>query len=407
MKTLWSLLVLAGFSVVSLTALAGDWPQWRGANRDARAVGFDAPKTWPKELTKKWSVSVGDGVATPALVGDKLYVFARQGGSEVTRCLDAATGKELWIDKYDAKGITGPAAGRFGGPRASPAVADGKVVTLGVHGVVSCLDAADGKKLWRNDTFKGVPKFFTSSSPIIVDNVAVVQLGSEGKGAIVAYELADGKKKWEWTGDGTAYASPAPLTVGDTKMIVAETAKKVVGVSQADGKLLWETAFAPSEQRDYNSVCPLVEGQTVFCLGKGRGTRAVKVEKQGETFTAKESWSTKDNPVIYNTPVVKNGLIFGLSASDNLYCMKAEDGKTLWTHSMRGGKGYGSIVDAGPVLLALTPAGRLIVFEPSDKEFKEVASYKVADGDTYAYPIVTGNRIFIKDRDSVTLWVIE
>src|SRR5437763_15663144 len=79
--------------------VAQDWPQWRGANRDARAAGFDAPKTWPKELTKKWSVTVGDGVASPALVGDKIYVFARQGGAEITRCLEAGTGKELWQGK--------------------------------------------------------------------------------------------------------------------------------------------------------------------------------------------------------------------------------------------------------------------------------------------------------------------
>jgi outer membrane protein assembly factor BamB len=324
----------------------------------------------------------------------------------VIRCLDAATGKELWSDKYDSKQVTGPAA-RFGGPRASPAVADGKVVTLGVHGVVSCFDAAEGKKLWRNDTFKGVPKFFTSSSPIIVENVCAVQLGSEGNGGIVAYDMADGKEKWKWTGDGTAYASPSLLTVGDTKMIVAETAKKIVGVGLADGKLLWETPFAVTGAKGYNSACPMVDGQMVYYTGTNRGAKAVKIEKQGDAFTGKESWSNPDNSVIYNTPVIKGGKVFGLSASDTLFCINAETGKTLWTHSMRGGKGYGSIVDAGSVLLALTPAGRMIVFEPSDKEYKEVASYKVADGDTYAYPIVTGNRVFIKDRDSVTLYVIE
>src|SRR5438477_9301398 len=79
---------------------AQDWPQWRGPNRDAKVTGFLVPKTWPKELTQKWKVPVGDGVATPALVGDKLYVFARQDGNEIIRCLDAATGKELWLDKY-------------------------------------------------------------------------------------------------------------------------------------------------------------------------------------------------------------------------------------------------------------------------------------------------------------------
>src|SRR6266404_228122 len=115
------------------TVLAQDWPQWRGPNRDAKATGFTAPKTWPKQLTQKWKVTVGDGVATPALVGDKLYVFSRQDGNEVIRCLNAADGKEIWKDKYETGGATGPAAS-FSGPRSSPAVADGKVVALGVRG---------------------------------------------------------------------------------------------------------------------------------------------------------------------------------------------------------------------------------------------------------------------------------
>src|SRR5262245_60507516 len=81
-------------------ASGDDWPQWRGPNRDNRVSGFTAPATWPKELTLKWKTSVGLGDASPALVGDKLYVFTRQGGDEVTTCLDAATGKVLWQDKY-------------------------------------------------------------------------------------------------------------------------------------------------------------------------------------------------------------------------------------------------------------------------------------------------------------------
>src|SRR5689334_9653342 len=120
MRTLW-LPLGAITGLAALTAAAADWPQWRGPDRDARAADFQAPAAWPKELTRKWSVPVGDGVATPALVGDRLYVFARQGGDEVTRCLDAATGKEAWQDKYPAKPATGP-AGSFPGPRASPAV---------------------------------------------------------------------------------------------------------------------------------------------------------------------------------------------------------------------------------------------------------------------------------------------
>ncbi len=214
--------------------LAQDWPQWRGPNRDAIATGFKAPATWPKTLTQKWKVNVGNGVATPALVGDKLYVFARRDDDEVASCLDAMTGNELWADKQAAKAPSGPAA-QFPGPRSSPTVADGKVVTLGVQGTLSCFDATSGKVLWRKtDSAEKPPRFFTSCSPIVVEGLCIVQLGGESKGGIVAYDLASGGEKWNWPGDGTAYASPDLLTVDGVKMVVALTAKSLVVVGLDD-----------------------------------------------------------------------------------------------------------------------------------------------------------------------------
>ncbi|HZY88673.1 MAG TPA: PQQ-binding-like beta-propeller repeat protein, partial [Gemmataceae bacterium] len=297
---------------------AQDWPQWRGPNRDAKATGFKAPATWPKELTKKWKVTVGGGDATPALVGDKLYVFARPGGEggpdEVLRCLDAATGKELWQDKYASQPSTRPAAGPHAGPRSSPAVAEGKVVTLGVRGTLSCYDAAGGKLLWRKDDLKGFwPQFFVSSSPLIVDGLCVAQLGGKengrGKddGAIVAYDLAGGAEKWKWTGDSPAYSSPSVMTVDGTKLIVAETKGKIVALTAADGKLVWETPFATR----YNASSPVVDGATILYSGD-RGATAVKLSKKGDSFEGKELWSTRDTTVQYNTPVLRDGLLFGL-----------------------------------------------------------------------------------------------
>ena len=397
---------VAGLLAISAScALAQDWPQWRGPNRDARASGFTAPQTWPKELTQKWKITVGLGDATPALVGDKLYVFVRQGGDEVIRCLDAANGKELWQEKYAAQAVSGPPS-QHSGPRSSPAVADGKVVTIGVGGVLSCVDAANGKLLWRKDDFTGAwPRFFTASSPIITGGLCIAQLGGESNGGIVAYDLATGDQKWKWTGDGTAYASPDLLTVDGTKMLVTLTAKEIVGLGVADGKLLWEAPF-PARGMNYNAATPIVEGQTVIYTGAGRGTKAMKIEKTADGFAAKELWSNPDNAVQFDSPVLKGGQIYGLSQKGVLFCLDAKDGKTLWTSEL-GGRGFGSIVDAGSALLALTPNGELVVFEPSDKEYKKVATYKVADTDTYAYPVLAGKGLFVKDKDSLFLWNVD
>lgn len=406
--------VVAGALILAGTGTAQDWPQWRGPNRDAHATGFVAPKTWPKELTQKWKVTVGEGVATPALVGDKLYVFSREGGNEVVRSLDAATGKEVWLDKYPTGGASGPAAG-FSGPRSSPAVADGKVVTFGVRGILTCYDTS-GKQLWRKEPpNKTIPKFAVASSPVVADGLVVVQIGGEGSGGVVAYDLANGNEKWKWTEEGSAYASPVLLAGGKT--VVAETDKSVVGLSLADGKVQWKTPFA-LRGRGYNAATPLVDGSTLILSGSGRGIKALKIG-EGDP---KEIWSNSEVSVQFNTPVLKDKLLYGISDSDKLFCLNAETGKTAWTKGdwlpaaeakgppakkgMMGRAGYGSVVDVGPVLMALTPVGELVVFEPTDKDFQKLATYKVATSDAYAYPVVAGNRVFIKDKDALTLWTL-
>jgi len=401
-----SLVVSCFIASAALVTMAQDWPQWRGANRDAKATGFNVPKTWPKELTQKWKVTVGSGDATPSLVGDKLYVFSREEGDEMIRCLDAATGKEVWKDKYEAPAVKGPDSSH-GGPRSSPAVTNGKVLTLGVCGTVSCLDAQTGKVAWRKNDFPDAwPRFHTAMSPIVVGGLGILQLGKESEGAIVAYDMATGEQKWKWAEEGPGYASPVLLKVGDTQMIVTETAKSIVGVGALDGKLLWQAPFAPQGMA-YNAATPIVDGQTVIYCGQGRGSKAVKIEKQGDGFAAKELWSNPENSVQFNSPVLKNNLIFGLSQKGNFFCINAETGKTAWTDPTGGRGGYGAIVDAGPVLLGLTSKSQLTVFEPSEKEYTELASIKAAEKQTYAYPVLSGSRLFVKDQDSVTLWTID
>ena len=398
--------VMAGVVMLSGSWIfAQDWPQWRGANRDGKVTGFTAPEKWPSALTQKWTAKVGSGDATPALVGDKLYVFTRQGANEVTLCLNAADGKELWQNKYEAAPVTG-AASRHPGPRSSPAVADGKVVTLGVGGVLSCLDAASGTVVWRKDEYpKVVPKFFAAMSPLIADNLVIAQLGGKGNGAVMALDLASGDIKWKWANEGPEYASPVLLTVDGVKQIATLTEKSAVGIDLATGKLLWQLPFEPKGMA-YNSATPVVEGQTVIFTGQGRGTKAIKIEKQGDAYVAKELWSNPQLATQFNTPVLRGGLLFGLSDKGNLFCINAKTGEAAWTDSVKRGGNFAAVVDAGSVILALPSNMELIAFKPTDKEFTAVAQIKVADTPTYATPVIAGNRVFIKDNENLTLWTL-
>lgn len=391
---------LIGAGVVA----AQNWPQWLGPNRDAKVTGFEAPAKWPAALTQKWKITVGAGDSAPALVGDRLYVFTRQGDDETLTCMNAADGKEIWQDKYAAEAISGPSARQHPGPRSSVTVADGKVVTLGVAGVLSCLDTSS-KVLWRNDKYTGTPRFYTAMSPIIVDGMCIAHLGGSDNGAVVAFDLTSGDEKWKWTGEGPSYASPELMTVGGVTQVVVQTEKSLLGLAVADGKVLWQMA-TPPQGRFNNAATPIVAGQVVIYTGQGEGTKAVKIDKQGDGFATSDLWSNSDLGTQYNTPVLKNGLLFGLSNNGFLFCLNAETGQTAWTDTTKH-QGFGSVIDAGSVMLALSSDSQLIVYKPDGKAFSEIASYKVAETPVYACPVVTGNRIYVKDQDSLTLWTVD
>jgi outer membrane protein assembly factor BamB len=320
-------------------------------------------------------------------------------GEESVLCLDAEKGSELWREKSKAQAPPNPGAGPHAGSRCTPVVADGKVFTLGLRGSVCCLDAATGKVLWRKET-GGLPRFCTSSSPMIVDGKCVAF-----SGGIVAYDPDKGDEKWKWSGDSAAYGSPVLMTVDKTPMIVTLSASSLVGVGLADGKLLWKVPF----KTQYNSVTPVVDGSTVILSTQGMGTIAYKIEKKDDTFTAKDAWKSDVASGIYNTPTLKDGLLYGLGGgrgSSTLYCLKADSGDKVWTDGTKRGE-CGGVLDGGKVLFLFSSNSELVVFKPGEKEFTQLAKYKVADSPTWAYPIIAGKRIFVKDRDSITLWTIE
>ncbi|MBW8884542.1 MAG: PQQ-binding-like beta-propeller repeat protein, partial [Planctomycetia bacterium] len=200
------------------------------------------------------------------------------------------------------------------------------------------------------------------------------------------------------------------------------------------GKVLWQVKYS---QGRYNTATPIVNGNTLIYAGPAQGMTAEKLDQQGDELTATPLWKNGDNSMNFNTPVLKGGLLYGVSSTNVLFCINAENGQTAWTAPLsaqagsappappaapppgkgfggKGGRGggggtagYASVIDAGRVLVALTAAAQLVVFQPSATEFKQIASYKVADGGTFAHPVLSGNRIYIKDKDRVTLWTVE
>jgi len=389
----------------SANSFSQDWPQWRGINRDGKVAGFKVPAAWPAELKQVWKVNVGFGDATPVLVGNEIYLNTRQGDQEVVLCLNAATGKELWKNTYAAMAVTGPSASQHPGPRGTPAVSNGKIVTFGASGIISCLDAATGKLLWRKENpTNAFPDFFTGTSPLITDGMCIVHIGKKDDGQVIAYDLNSGAEKWKWSGEGPSYSSPSVMTLEGKKLLIVITEKNILALSLADGKLFWQIA-TPVQQRFYNCVSPYIDGQTIYLTGQGTGMKAVKVEKSGNEYVTKELWSNTTVGAKWNTPVLKDGFLYGFTDQKRIYCLNAATGQTAWIDNAVNSD-FATIVDCGSVIIGLTSTDNLIVLKPDGKEYSEVAKYKVADTPIYAYSVISGNSLYIKDAETLMLYKI-
>jgi outer membrane protein assembly factor BamB len=402
------LVVSAAIATLVAQGESGEITQWRGANRDG-AAALTVPATWPDALVQKWKVEVGLGYATPLLSGNRLYIFSRQGENEVMSALDAATGKEIWHTGYPATFQMQSAAVRHGpGPKSTPVLFQGRLYSIGMTGIVSCIEASTGKMLWQKPG-TGVMTLYTSHSfsPIIDSGRVIFFLGGNNAGALSALDLYTGEAKWQWTGDGPGYGSPMIATLGGTRQLVTFSQTKMVGVDVATGKLLWERPFVgPSVN---NMITPILDGEHIIIGGTGGPTMALSVTKTGDTWTTTPVWENADLPMRMANAVVVGDTMFGLSSknSGQYFAIDTKTGKTLWTSEGRQAPNAGAaMLKAGEFVLILDETGQLLVTRASRTAFEVVKKYKVADTETFAQPTFSGNRIFVKDVSTLTLWTL-
>lgn len=388
---------------------AQDWPQWRGSNRDGLGPEVEIDRRhWPKSLTRRWKIPVGEGHATPLVVGDAAFVFSRRGEDEVLAKLDLANGKTVWLEQYPAPYKLNSSARSHGkGPKSTPVHANRRIFTLGISGVLSGVDAGSGKLLWRKHFDKKYattsPLYGTSMSPIVERELVIAHVGGHDDGALTAFDAATGDVRWTWKDDGPSYASPIICELEETRQLVTQTQRHVVGIAPLTGKLLWKIAF--KTPYDQNSVTPIQAGDVVVYSGTKQGIFGLELDRTAGDLKAKERWSTKDASMYMSSPILVGDHVFGMSERKRgtIFCMDPRSGKVLWQSAGRMGENV-ALVGGSREMWLLTTGGELIVIEPSRTEYKERARYKVAESPTWAHPVVLWDRVLIKDKTTLASW---
>ncbi|HXG66387.1 MAG TPA: PQQ-binding-like beta-propeller repeat protein [Blastocatellia bacterium] len=397
--------------LIGQTALAQEWAQWRGPNRDGVANHFQPPAAWPKTLTKKWQTPVGGGFSSPIVAAGKVYVHTRQDEREVVSCLDLKTGKVLWSKNYPAAFTKNQYAIEMGkGPHSTPVLHGGMLYTLGVTAVLSCFDAKTGDLKWRKDFSNQIDtsKLFcgTAMSPVIEKDFVIAHVGDDRGGAMIAFDLKTGKEKWVWKGDGPGYASPIIVDLEGVRQLVTLTDKSAIGVAVDSGKLLWSLPF-PDEWNE-NIITPILFEKTLILSGVRQGTKAIQLTKSGDKWEVRQLWHNPKVAMYMSSPVLDGHYLYGLShlRKGQYFCLDARTGEALWMTDGREGRNA-AVLSAGKEVLFFTDDADLVVAKKSAKGLETVAKYTVADSAVWSHPVLLDKQILVKDSATLTLWAIE
>ena len=321
--------------------------------------------------------------------------------------LDAATGKPIWEQQYDAAFKKNQYANAMAkGPNATPLVNAGKLFTLGVTGIATAWDAATGRQLWQRDFSKIVDssKLFcgTAASPILAHGLVVVQVGSDIHGGqILGLDPATGVTKWTWTGPGPGYASPILVDIAGTSQLVTMTNTSVVGVDARTGAALWSIPF-PDEWHE-NIVTPVWTGTHLIVSGTRQGTQAYTVTRTGEKWAAAQAWKNADVTMYMSTPVVADGILFGLSAKrkGQFVALDAKTGTMKWSTEGRNAD-HASVLYTPTHVVYLTSAGELMLFKRGATSFTSDHQYEVAKSPTFGPPVFVEGDLFVRDATGLT-----
>ncbi|MQA28441.1 MAG: PQQ-binding-like beta-propeller repeat protein [Luteitalea sp.] len=403
-RLLWMAVTVMALAPVTA---AQDWPQWRGPNRDGVVRSFQAPASWPATLTRRWHVDVGTGYATPLVIGDRVYVFARQGDAEVMTALDARSAKVLWRTSTPAAFKMNPATAPHGpGPKSTPTFAGNRLFSLGISGIVTAFDAETGRRIWQKPAPPVEPMFHTAMSPLVEGNLVIFHVGGHDEGALTAFDVATGEVRWRWTGDGPAYGSPQLFDLSGTRQVVTFTQQNFVGVSLATGELLWRRPYTTPSTT--TSQTPILFKDTVIEMGRGNGVTAFRpVSREGRWMT-EDLWHTDEVSMHMSDAVEIDGVLFGLSHLNRgqYFALDLTTGQVLWKSEPRQAE-HAAIARAGDTIFSLEENGELVVIRHSRTGFDPIARYEVATSATWAQPAISGNRVFVKDVSSLALWTID
>jgi outer membrane protein assembly factor BamB len=407
--------LLALILLTAATLLGGDWPQFRGPNRDNISTETGLYRTWPAGGPKVlWKTPVYDGYAGASIKTGKVYIsdYDNVKKEHVVRCLALADGKEIWRWSYPViitvnHGIT----------RTAPAVGQNLVFSLDPKGRFHALDINTGKLIWQKNLVKEynatIPNWYVGQNPLLEGDRVLLATG--GDALAVGFDQATGKEVWRAPNelkDLMSHTSLMPATIAGVKQYLYLTMNKVIGINAADGKTLWNIPFIGKM-----AVCPspvsIGDGRIFITSGYEAGSMMIQVQKGASGFTVQKLYdltSAQFNSEVHTPILFQNHLFAVGSKTKGRFTCVGLDGKVIWQSPVVSGDAAASrtfylggfMLADGMFFVLDGNTGMLRLIEANTKEYKELASAQILEGEEVWGPLALSNgRLVIRDMSKM------
>jgi outer membrane protein assembly factor BamB len=383
------------------SAKPGDWPQWRGPNRDGLSLETGLLTDWPKDGPQQlWKQKVGLGYSSLAVAEGRIYTLLQDEDHEAVVCWNADTGEELWRFRYPSKYQESHGSG----PRSTPTVDGDRVYTVGATGIFHCLNAVKGEQIWRHDLLEEfsapVPQYGVSFSPLVEGDLVFTTPGGPNGNSLAAFDKVSGQLVWKKLDDAAAYSSPIAATIVGTRQIIFFTRNGLVSVAPKDGALFWrypwETKFG------CNIATPIIIGDYVFIsTGYDKGCALLEITKSADdSFQAKSVYQHNRMRNHFSSSVRYKDALYGFD-DFTLICMDFRTGKTLWEH-----KGFkkGSLLIADGHLIILSESGEVALVEATPDGYHKQSSFQFSRNKCWTVPVLVHGKLYVRDEENIACY---
>ncbi|WP_339735044.1 PQQ-binding-like beta-propeller repeat protein [uncultured Gimesia sp.] len=383
----------------------GDWPAFRGAERDGIVRDQTIRTDWnkhPPELL--WKHPVGAGWSSFCVIGNRAFTQEQRGEQETVVCYDVQTGNQIWTHT-DPVRFSETLGGV--GPRATPTFDEGLLYTMGGIGILNCLKAGTGELVWSYDLLKEGDlknlEWGMSGSPLIWENLVIVNQGvqkSDSKAenqSVIAFHKGSGEKAWASGTHKSSYSAPQFAMLNGTPQVLIFHSKGLESFSPQDGTSLW--FFPWTNQPGVNAAQPILLDDTSLYLGSGYGAGStrlkVTVSDQAPEAKVTQDWESQSLKLKFNSAVQRDGFVYGLDEGI-LTCLNLETGKRSWK---RGRYGYGQMLLVGSHLLILAEDGRVELVKADPEKYEQVAEFQAIAGQTWNHPALAHGKLFVRNSE--------